>query len=143
MKKLIFAILIVFIAGITFSENAVAQKKDKKEIVVQKQQLEKSRGDNPNIKEGKPEVDEPVPAPPSKGGEKSRGTVCMIDFDNWTGYYVDVYVDGYFKGTLAPWGDGSVTVYSGYTTIYCETAGKTYYWNAEGNCDGYYYYKLK
>lgn len=40
--------------------------------------------------------------------EKSRGDVYGDDysdiiFDNWTGLYMDVYVDGTYRGSLAPW----------------------------------------
>ena len=104
-----------------------------KNVKVVATKMDKSRGANPEIKGGKPTTDKPA--------EKSRGT-CTVNFRNHTGYYIDVYMDGYFWGTLSPYASGSVTDGSGYTKIYCETAGKTYHWSAEGNCSEPYNYDL-
>ncbi len=137
MKKVA---LFVFAAAIFFcSSNAFSQTKEKKSKDVNAVKVEKSRGENPNIKQGRPTTDTPAAKP-----DKSRGDVCIIGFDNYTGYYVDVYVDGVYRGTLDPWeNENTVTLYSGYKTIYCVTTGGTYEWSDSGNCDGYYYYKLK
>ena len=48
-----------------------------------------------------------------------------------------------FKGTLAPWDDGYVTVGSGYTRVYCVSTGGSREWNASGDCRENYYYKLQ
>jgi len=62
---------------------------------------------------------------------------CCLNFDNWTGYWINVWVDGTYKGQVAPWSDGYVCVGEGWTTWYAETSGKTYYWNGSGKtCRG-------
>ncbi len=83
----------------------------------------KSRGgDDPNITVG--EVLNPVNGftdlvqPEAKGGERTRGAYCKVVFDNWTNLYLKCYVDGTYRGYIAPWGDGAVTVGSGSTSAY-------------------------
>ncbi|OSZ80601.1 hypothetical protein CAP36_04945 [Chitinophagaceae bacterium IBVUCB2] len=72
---------------------------------------------------------------------KSRGT-CSVFFDNYSGLYVKVYVDGYYRGTLSPYGSFTVNVADGYTEIYCISTGGTRDWTATGNCTGRYTYSL-
>ncbi|HEY9869481.1 MAG TPA: hypothetical protein V6D08_09985 [Candidatus Obscuribacterales bacterium] len=59
--------------------------------------------------------------PPSKGGPKTRG-VCGIELSNWTNERIDIYIDGYYEGTLMPWADAGVISFSGPTSIYGESA---------------------
>jgi hypothetical protein len=74
--------------------------------------------------------------------EKARGSYCSVYFNNFTGYYVDVYMDGVYWGEIAPYGGGTVTDGDGYTRIYCQTVGGSYSWTASGNCDHDYEYDL-
>ncbi|GAB3515448.1 hypothetical protein GCM10027442_31290 [Emticicia fontis] len=122
--------------ALSFSTSA--QTKPSKSVEVTGKAVAKARGANPNIKVDLPTVDNPVPKPP-----KSRGDLCIVKFDNWTGLYIKVYVDGYYKGILDPWDKGTVTVESGYTKIYCISTGGTREWKADGNCEGVYTYTLK
>ena len=135
MKKLLFIAILLF--GISF--NSFAQKKATKVVAVVSKKVEKSRGTNPNIKKdfncNAPDVAVAKPA-------KSRGDYCGINIDNWTGYYVKVYVDGDFYGWVSPWEEGKVTVYAGYTSVYCITAGGSLEWKASGNCESDYEYKI-
>lgn len=108
----------------------------KKTLGVAKKKVENVRGSNPNIKVDAPATDVELAKP-----SKERGS-CTVAFTNNTGYYVKIYVDGSYKGTLSPYESGSVTVYSGYTTIYCITTGGTYDWSAAGDCTGTYTYAL-
>jgi hypothetical protein len=53
--------------------------------------------------------------------------------DNWTGWYVKVYVDGSFRGSVGPFDDGTVYVGSGATTVYARadfTDGSYKYWGS-------------
>lgn len=130
MKKVLLTLFVaVFTLTATFAQA-------KKEIDVAKKKTEVTRGDNANIKSDVPSTDVEAPKP-----SKTRGS-CTVAFTNNTGYYVKVYIDGSYKGTLSPYESGTVTVYSGYTTIYCITTGGTYDWSAAGNCEGTYTYKL-
>jgi hypothetical protein len=45
------------------------------------------------------------PAPAAKGGPKSRATACSFHVDNRTPYYIDIYTNGNYRGTVAPWDD--------------------------------------
>jgi hypothetical protein len=137
MKKCLFLCLFLFMTG-TLSFSVSAQEKPSKSVEVTGKAVPKSRGANPNIKMDIPTVDNPIPRPP-----KSRGDLCTVKFDNWTGLYIKIYVDGNYKGILDPWDKGSVTVGSGYTKIYCVSTGGSREWNADGNCDGGYTYTLK
>jgi hypothetical protein len=119
----------MFLVTLTFAQ-------DKKPVSVSKNKVESMRGTNPNIKSEAPSTDVEMAKP-----SKSRGS-CTIGFVNNTGYYVKVYVDGTYKGTLAPYESGSVTVYDGYTSIYCITTGGTYDWKASGQCTGTYTFTL-
>lgn len=135
MKKLLF--IAVLVVGISFT--SFAQQKSTKVVNIKATKVEKSRGENPNIKKdfvcNTTDVAVAKPA-------KSRGDICSIKVDNWTGFYVKVFVDGDFYGWVSPWDDGSVSVYSGYTTVYCITAGGSLEWKGAGSCDGEYEYKI-
>jgi hypothetical protein len=60
----------------------------------------------------------PVAAPASKGGERTRGNVSIVHLDNWTGYYIDLYIDGNYCATSGPWGDAYCYVPSGSVRMY-------------------------
>ena len=129
------ASLLLTLATSTFTP---AQDKPRKEVPITGKTVAKSRGANPNIKKDVPTVDVPEPKP-----AKTRGALCRIHFDNYTGLHIKIYVDGNYKGALSPWDDGWVTVGTGYTTIYCVSTGGTREWNASGDCREDYYYKLQ
>ncbi|RZL35965.1 MAG: hypothetical protein EOO96_07955 [Pedobacter sp.] len=131
-KNLIVCAMIAFMAVAFSSTSAFAQKK----VDVKSTAVAKSRGANPNIKVDAPTSD-------AKPVVKSRGTTCSVKFDNFTGLYIKVYVDGYYKGTLDAWGAGTVTVASGYTTIYAVSVGGTREWKASGECSTSYVYSLR
>jgi len=144
MKKTM--LLILAIAGLIYftgSPDLMGQKaKNEKIVTVKAKAMEKTKGVNPNIKEAITTVDKEVKAPPDRGGEKTKGVLCEIKFENWTGYTVEVYVDGYYQGTIGAYGDAVYRGIAGYTTIYCVTVGRTYEWAAKGDCSEYYIYKL-
>ena len=131
MKKTIFGIFAAGCMLLAFSSTTYAQKKVAR--TVKAAAVEVNRSSNPNIKTDAPTTD--------VAESKSRGA-CSIYFSNYTGYYVNIYVDGYYKGQLSPWGGGTVVVGDGYTSIYCITAGKTLEWSDAGNCYGSYTFRL-
>ena len=59
-----------------------------------------------------------IPAPANKGGEATRGAASVVHLDNWTGYYIDLYVNGDFCATSGPWGDAYCLVPSGSAVLY-------------------------
>ena len=141
MKKLLMICLSVLF--VTAATNTFAQKNSVVKAPTM-MKVDKSRGgENPNIVSPRPTTDNPDTNPPkSRGGDASRGPYCDIKFENWTGYYIDIYVDGYYEGTVSPWQDMWVYNYSGYKSIYCETTGGSYYWTDNGDCDGEYTFKM-
>lgn len=134
MKQLILGILVsCFMLGAATTSYSQKVKPVTRDIKAKT--VEASRGANTNIKSDAPTTDNAV--------AQSRGAAsCSIYFSNYTGYYVNVYVDGYYKGQLSPWGGGTVVVGDGYTSIYCITAGRTLEWSDAGNCYGSYTFRL-
>ena len=132
--KTIRILLIAVIATAFIHGSAFSQTKKTINKTVTSKAYEATRGQDPNIKSDEPTED--------KRETKSRGADdCTIYFDNYSGLYVKVYVDGDYMGTMSPY--GSLTVYAGgYTTIYCVSVGNTRYWSDSGDCSGYYHYKL-
>jgi len=111
MKKTLL-LAVVFTVATLFSVSTVFAQ-ETKVVNVKAVKVEKSRGENPNIKQARPTSDIAAPKP-----DKSRGEICTIGFENFTGYSIDVYVDGIYRGTMAPWeAERRVTLYSGYKTI--------------------------
>lgn len=132
MKRVFLLILASISMLLAFSSTGFSQKKIEKKI--HPRTVDATRGSNPNIKSEAPETDIAEPG--------SRGASCKVSFANYTGYYVNIYVDGYYRGQLSPWGGGTVMVNAGYTSIYCITAGKTQEWSDAGTCRRIYTFKL-
>ena len=118
MKKFIIAIVFLFISVCSFSQQILTATK-----------VAKSRGAVseyvlPNSTEETP-IDRPVL---SRGG-------CVVKLDNWTGYYVDIWVDKNYKGRLNPWENSQMIMPNGFNEIYCRTMGESYQWVSGGECN--------
>lgn len=138
MKKHIW-LFVAMLLALTTTLSIAQSKKPTKKVEVQSKQVTRSRGNNPNIKMDEPMTDKPVAEP-----AKSRGVMlCSVHFDNRTGLYIRIYVDGNYKGTMEPWGDRYVSVGDGYTTIYCVSTGGSREWSASGDCREVYDYTLR
>ncbi len=98
------------------------------------QKVEASRG---AVKHERPTEDVVAPK------DTTRGPVCCLGFDNYTGYYIDVWVDGTYRGRVTPYEYDDLCVTGGITSWYAETAGGSYYWNGSGDCQGSFNIKLK
>lgn len=116
----IAVILASLIIPLLVQVNAFAQKNSI--IKIQAKTIESSRGaDNPNIKKGIPASDTPV--------AESKGS-CIVSVENRTGYYVMIFKDGYYMGTVSPWGKS--TLYAEvYSLLYFISAGYTREWKPE------------
>jgi len=143
MKKLtlILALTAIFVAGTITS--TVAQAKQKKTV----ETVSKEK------KGGEKIIDITVPKGTNVQGkpsseDKSKGDVygssyCDVTIDNWTGYSIDIYIDGAFKGTLAPYDKRVTWAIPGTVKLYGEAAGTTYYWGTRSvDCDYSYTWKL-
>jgi hypothetical protein len=87
-----------------------------------------------------------APAPAAKGGERTRGGVSVVHIDNWTQWYIDVYMNGTFCGSMGPWGDTYCYVPSGNVTMYARAPfddGSALKWGPRVDyVDGTYTWKL-
>ncbi|MEP6701064.1 MAG: hypothetical protein ABJA85_07105, partial [Bacteroidota bacterium] len=91
MKKTILSVFAACCMMVAFSTTSMAQPK--KNVKVYAKTVAANRGVSPHIKVDMPTTD--VKA------SRARGT-CSVYFDNYSGLYVKVYVDGYYMGTLSP-----------------------------------------
>lgn len=114
---------------------SVTPKTEATEVVASKVKAE-------NVAKYKLPSDE-APAAKPDPNVKVASNDCCITFDNYTGYTLNVWVDGTFRGTVSPWSDGAVCVPKGYTTYYVRTSGGTYEWNGSGQCSGSYRLKIE
>ncbi|HEY9362159.1 MAG TPA: hypothetical protein VIQ00_02775 [Chitinophagaceae bacterium] len=79
--------------------------------------------------------------------DKSRGDVYGADYsdiiiDNWTGYTIDVYVDGDYRGTIAAWDKKVTWAIPGNTKLYAKATfsdGSYLYWGPSTVKTGYEY----
>lgn len=85
------------------------------------------------IPSGDVEIEKPVM---SRGG-------CVVKFDNWTGFYIDLWVDKVYKGRLNPWENSQLVLPEGYTEVYCRTMGESYQWQSSGECNEEFSLKLE
>lgn len=122
-----FAFLTVTSLSTSFNSAAAGQTAKKgatqSKGKVGKVHAEKGRGGgtDENIKSDSDANDpgKQMPAPGNKGGEKSKGAGdCAVIVDNRTGWYVRIFVDGTYRGTIAPWGDAYCYTGAGSTRLY-------------------------
>jgi hypothetical protein len=128
MKKITMYSLIV-VAMVTISSLSIhAQEADRSVISIKSKDVEKTRGGNPNIKVQVPKIDEkPLPAIlPDVAGS------FTVRFENATGFFVEVYLDGVYSGTVGAWGKLVVPADKAFDKVYCITTGGSRDWYAKG-----------
>jgi len=95
-------------------------------------------GTDPHIKHGEMANDpnsKGGDAPRAKGGNTRGGDMCKVVLDNSTSWYIKIYVDGTYRGTMDPWGDSSTYTLAGDTSVYAKaefTDGTYRYWGPKG-----------
>jgi len=135
-KTFLVAAMALLMSTVTY--NTYAQGGGARERVDLKAQDVKSRGANPEIKSDRPTTDQ-------AGASRGSGSgTCYVYLHNYTSYSIDIYVDGYWEGTLAAYGDAYVPTGTGYTTMYGASVGRTKEWKFSGaSCNSsydYYFY---
>jgi len=115
--------LLVLASYGALSGRANASEPQKPKVIELKGTKSTTRGEgaDPNIKSEKETNDpaSPMAAPEKKGGAKTRGGfLCEVRFDNRTAWFIKLYVDGNFKGTIGPWGDAVAYAFPGETRVY-------------------------
>jgi hypothetical protein len=118
MKLILTGLVFLFLCcGI----EASAQQQRADTISITGKAIAASRVNNPHTPTSIPSTDIPVAKSRSSGGE--------IAFDNWTGFFVKLFVDGIYRGTVEPWGRARVAVADGVTPVYAITVGGTIEWS--------------
>lgn len=110
------------------------QKSDPGENITKAKPRE-GAGNNPNIKvrrgDGLKTLDKSE-VPNSKGGtQQTRQAQGRIHFDSRSAEYMDCYVDGYFVGSIAPYGDLYVYRTRGNRRLFCETYDGELWWGPQ------------
>lgn len=116
-------------------------------------QKETSRGKvsaDPNVKEaeGVNTRNQPaqLPGPAEKTKEKTRQALCAVMFDNYTGLWIQTYVDGRYAGTMRPWGELHTYAVAGPTVLYARAVyndGTFDYWGPRNvSCSSRFRWRL-
>ncbi|MEW6129174.1 MAG: hypothetical protein AB1757_19195 [Acidobacteriota bacterium] len=128
---------------------ASAAQKGKGKVVESHAQKSRGGGADENIKSDSDtnSTSSNIPAPPKKGGARSKGAgTCAVFVDNRTGFYIRIYVDGSYRGTLSPWGDAYCYTGSGATKLYAVAIfddGSRFTWGPNAvNCLDSYTWRL-
>lgn len=124
MKKLVFMTLTIIGLTVAFGNTASAQAKPAgKKVAVEAQ----------DVKEKKD-----LPGPDANPREKKTRGYCYVYFDNYTGSYVDVWVEGIYQGRLSPYATSvriDVWVPGNWTKWYAQTTDGKLYWSNSSYCN--------
>lgn len=127
----LFAFGLFVVAGIAFHATPGDAKTS---LSIAKVQAGRGGGADENVKtksmDNDPKATQPA-APPTKGGKGTRSGYSLLSFDNWTGLWINLYVDGDLVGVVGPYGDSSYLVASGTHIAYARaefTDGSYSYW---------------
>lgn len=138
MKKICLALGTIFFLVI-MSNSTFAQTAKKHKVI-----------DSKAIKTPNASVDslmKPVNNKEEKSQAKTRGDVygpnySDIIIDNYTNYTIDIFVDGDFRGTIAPWDKRTTWAIPGATRLYAKATfndGTYEYWGPYTVLTGYEY----
>lgn len=125
MKKIFFLTMAVIGLSLAATTDAAAQKQPTKKVAVYGT---KSSGGNTMQAPTKDEA---------RAKNTKRGS-CYVWFDNFTGYYVDIWVEGYYQGRLSPYATSvriDVWTPGNWTKWTAKTAGGTYSWSNDSYCN--------
>lgn len=138
------------------SKDKDKNKKKKEEVIELNAMKIESRGEeaDKNIKNDSSlnEMNNKMDAPAEKMGA-SRGSsaahpyYCEVHTDNYTSYYIKIYVDGSYRGTVPPYGNILYYAYPGATEVYAKadfTNGSSLSWGPRNySCDENEYITFK
>lgn len=134
--RAIFLLLLLF-SELLFCKQGHSQKQywNGKVITVSGKKYEKTRGEKDNnIVVNKPTADIPAMKP-----EKSAGALCGIYLYNYTGYSVDIYLDGEWSGSIAAYDSQYFYTSNWKAKIYGKSVGGNFNWGPEDiQCDSEY-----
>lgn len=81
-------------------------------------------------------------APTSSRGDVYGADYSDVVIDNWTGYYIDIYVNGNYRGTISPYDKKVTWAIPGVNTLYAKAVfndGSYLYWGPKVTATGYQY----
>ena len=108
-RALVFvSILAVVVACLALMSTSVTAKQRQQSRIMTKAMVVRERGtEDTHIKTpaGPNKVNARTPAPAGQGGPRRRGGTGRIHVDNHTPWYIEIFVDGNYTGTVGPWGD--------------------------------------
>ena len=123
MKKLVFLMFAIIGLTLAFGNKATAQAAAKKKVAVIAQEVKEKKD---------------LPGPEAGPREKKTRGYCYAYFDNFTGHYVDIWVEGIYQGRLSPYATSvriDVWVPGNWTKWYAETTDKSLYWSNSSYCN--------
>lgn len=149
-KFVTYSLAAVFALTLTSPTLGHAQGGKKAKAAEEKTDAQKSRGTGPdeNIKSQSTQNDanNAMKAPPTKGGEKTRGGWCDFRVDNRTPWKIQLFVDGDYVGMVSGWGNASGSYSGGSHVIYGVadfTDGSKITWGPNSiSCFGTYSWRL-
>jgi hypothetical protein len=112
-RSILFAVALA--TATAFAAPLVVRAADPAKTTATKGQKASAEPKDPNIRTPQKAND-----PKATGSKKQmkRQSVCIVNVDNWTPWYIQVYVDGDFSGIVAPWDEGYTFAVSGPTRAY-------------------------
>jgi hypothetical protein len=122
MKKLVFLTLTIIGLTVAFGNNATAQAARKKVAVTAQEVKEKKD----------------LPGPDATPREKKTRGYCYVYFDNFTGNYVDIWVEGIYQGRLSPYATSvrvDVWVPGNWTKWYAQSTDGGLSWSNSSYCN--------
>lgn len=139
MKKYILLLAAIFTVGFGITANAQRGKFKKETIVSKAIATPDTKVDG--LQKAVNSKNNPVPE------DKSRGNVYGADYsdvvvDNWTGYYIDIYVNGNYRGTVSPYDKRVTWAIPGTNSLYAKAVfddGSYLYWGPKVTYTGYQY----
>ena len=144
MRKTIISKLVMLTALFTFlivGNSVIAQQKTSKK----KKTIEAKANSAPSneVAALKRPANEKNPKPEIKTrGDVYGSNYSDIIIDNYTGYSIDIYVDGSFRGTIAPYDKKVTWAVPGNTSLYGKAVfddGSYLYWGPYTPYTGYEY----
>lgn len=139
MKKMFIMTCAVAALSLAFTPSTFAQSKAKKKQTIEAKAM--SEANEEVTKLMRPSNNADAPAAPNRG-DNYGASMSDIIVDNYTGWYIDIYVDGEFRGTLAPWDKRVTWAIPGATTLYAKATfddGSYRYWGPTSAETGYQY----
>ena len=123
MKTLVIFAMAAFLGFIATPYTTLAQVKEKKVVETKSSNYQETRSANENVTLDKPSDDTKAPKI-----EKSQNDLCQINIFNYTGYAIDIYIDGEWRGTIRAYATAVTFGIPGKVKVYGWSVGHTKEW---------------